>query len=134
HWPYVPGYEILSEIGSGAMGVVYKALHRDLHRIVALKMLRGVALCDPLFRERFRAEAAAVAKLQHPNIIQVFEIGAAATLTGESEPSLFISLEFVGGGSLAQHVNKPNSPGYAAPIVEKLARAIHCAHQSGVIH
>ncbi len=134
HWPQVPGYEILSEIGSGAMGIVYKAMHLDLRRTVALKMLRGVALSDPFFRERFRAEAEAVAKLQHPNIIQVFEIGTAAALPGELNASLFISLEFVGGGSLAQHAGKQQAPHYAASIVEKLARATHYAHQAGVIH
>ena len=133
-WPHVPGYEILSEIGSGAMGVVYKARHLDLHRTVAIKMLRGMALSDPQFRERFKAEAAAVAKLQHPNIIQVFEIGASAILPGELAPSLFISLEFVGGGSLAQLVGRPQTPRYAASVVEKLARATYYAHQSGVIH
>lgn len=134
HWPRVPGHEILGEIGSGAMGIVYKALHVELRRTVALKMLRGVALSDPAFRERFRAEAAAVARLQHPNIIQVFEIGTAAALPGERDPSLFISLEFVDGGSLARHAARPQCPKYAASIVEKLARATHYAHQSGVIH
>ena len=134
HWPHVPGYEILSEIGAGAMGVVYKARHIDLNRTVAVKMLRGMAHSDPQFRERFKAEAAAVAKLQHPNIIQVFEIGTSAIMPGEMDPSLFISLEYVGGGSLAQFVGRPQSPRHAAAIVEKLARATYYAHQSGVIH
>src|SRR5579871_2214423 len=74
-WPRVRDYEILSVIGSGGMGVVYKARHRHLRRTVALKMLRGTALADPEFHQRFRVEAEAVARLQHPNIIQVFEIG-----------------------------------------------------------
>jgi WD40 repeat protein/tRNA A-37 threonylcarbamoyl transferase component Bud32 len=134
NWPHVPGYEILSEVGSGAMGVVYKALHRDLRRTVALKMLRGPALSDAFFRDRFRGEAAAVARLQHPNIIQVFEIGTAALMPGELAPGLFISLEFVGGGSLAQQINKPKTARTAAAIVEKLARATYYAHQAGVIH
>ncbi len=133
-WPHVPGYEILSEIGSGAMGVVYKAVHLDLRRTVALKMLRGAACSDQFFRERFQAEAEAVARLQHPNIIQVFEFGATVAPPGECFPALFISLEHVSGGSLAQQVGRKQSPQQIAAIVEKLARATHYAHRLGIIH
>jgi len=133
-WPHVRGYEILSVIGSGGMGIVYKARHRDLNRTIALKMLRRAALQDPELRERFQAEAEAVAKLQHPNIIQVFEVGTVETKHGGWQHSPFISLEFVDGGSLQSKTNSPQSPQYAARIVEKLARAAHAAHQVGVIH
>jgi serine/threonine protein kinase len=133
-WPRVQDYDILSVIGFGGMGIVYKARHRELHRTVALKMLRGSALTDPEYRERFRAEAEAVARLQHPNIIQVFEIGAVEPLPGEVHPSPFISLEFVDGGNLSLRTGTPQSPQYAAEIVEKLARAAHSAHRLGVVH
>jgi len=121
-------------IGSGGMGIVYKARHRDLNRTVALKMLRGAALQDPELRERFQAEAEAVAKLQHPNIIQVFEVGTVESIKGDWCKSPFISLEFVDGGSLESRTKSPQSPQFAARMVEKLARAAHAAHQVGVIH
>ena len=133
-WPLVPGYEILSIVGSGGMGIIYKARQRDLNRIVALKMIRGSELDDPETRERFRAEAEAVAKLQHPNIIQVFEVGTVATPNSDWQRSPFISIEFVDGGSLDQRTETPQAPEYAARIVEKLARATHAAHCVGVIH
>jgi WD40 repeat protein len=133
-WPRVRGYELLSVIGSGGMGIVYKARHLDLQRTVALKTLRGTAGTDPEFRDRFRDEAEAVARLQHPNIIQVFEIGTVEPLPGEREPSPFISLEFVEGGSLVGHVATPQPPRCAARMVEKLARAVQAAHRLGVVH
>jgi WD40 repeat protein/tRNA A-37 threonylcarbamoyl transferase component Bud32 len=116
------------------MGVVYKALHKDLRRTVALKMLRGSALADPEYRERFSAEAQAVARLQHPNIIQVFEVGKVDWRCGDVDQSPFIALEFVDGGSLTRLTNRPQPPRTAAELVEKLARAVHSAHQVGVIH
>jgi WD40 repeat protein/tRNA A-37 threonylcarbamoyl transferase component Bud32 len=132
--PRVRGYELLSLIGSGGMGVVYKARHVGLRRIVALKMLRGAALNEPEFVERFHVEAKAIARLQHPNIIQVFELGATEPQPGEDEPSPFIALELVDGGNLGQQTGKPLSPQYAAQIVEKLARAADSAHRLGVVH
>jgi WD40 repeat protein/tRNA A-37 threonylcarbamoyl transferase component Bud32 len=132
--PTVRGYEILSTIGHGGMGIVYKARHRDLHRVVALKMLRGNALDDAEFRERFRSEAEAVARLQHPHIIQVFEIGTVEPQLGDLYPRPFIALEYVEGGSLADQVGKPHTPDFAARMVEKLARAVEAAHRVGVIH
>ncbi len=133
-WPRVQGYELLSVIGSGGMGIVYKARHLALQRTVALKMLLGETLADPVFRHRFQAEAELVARLQHPNIIQVFEVGTVEPQAGELYPSPFIALEFVDGGSLADRVHTPQAPRYAAKMVEKLARAVHAAHQVGVVH
>jgi hypothetical protein len=94
-WPAVPGYQIQGDLGRGGMGVVYKALQVRLKRIVALKMLRVGDLAGDEQLERFRREAEAVARLQHPNIVQVYVVGG-----GRINP--FFSLEFCAGGSLAQ--------------------------------
>ena len=133
-WPRIRGYSILSVIGSGGMGIVYKALHRDLQRTVAIKTLRGSMLSDFEFRERFYAEAEIVAQLQHPNIVQVFEIGNVEDAPSDSYSCPFISLEYVEGESLAKRTTEPQAPQFAAKMVEKLARAVDAAHRHGVIH
>ncbi|MBM3983672.1 MAG: hypothetical protein FJ304_26060 [Planctomycetes bacterium] len=133
-FPHIRGYEILAVIGTGGMGVVYEARHRELGRKVAIKTLRGDALADPEFRERFRAEAEAIAKLQHPNVIQVFEVGQVERAYNERHAGPYLVLELVDGGSLAQHTDAPQSPAFAARSVESLARAVHAAHQLGVVH
>ena len=124
----VPGYDILEELGRGGMGVVYKARHRRLQRLVALKMVLAGAHVGQVGLARFRAEAEAVAKLLHPNIVQIFE-------TGEHEGRPFFSLEFVEGGSLDQRIGKsPTNPRGAAQFVETLARTMDVAHQRGIVH
>ncbi len=133
-FPQVRGYEIHGVVGAGGMGIVYEARHRELNRRVAIKTLRGEALADPECRERFRAEAEAIARLQHPNIIQVFEVGVVEAQPFESHPSPFIALEYVDGGSLARQARSPQPPRDAARTVEALARAAHAAHALGVIH
>lgn len=125
---HLPGYEILGELGRGGMGVVYRARHLALNRLVAVKMIiaGGHASADQL--NRFRIEAESVARLQHPNIVQVYDIG-------ENDGLPFFSLEFVDGPSLDKVLlRKPQPEGKAAEIVETLARAMHYAHQQGVIH
>jgi WD40 repeat protein/tRNA A-37 threonylcarbamoyl transferase component Bud32 len=126
--PEVPGYEILGELGSGGMGVVYKARHSRLDRLVALKMILTGARARPQELLRFRIEAEAVAALQHPNIVQVYEVGEAGGCP-------FLTLEYVDGGTLAQvlHTTKL-SPRDAAALVQTLALAIDYAHRRGVIH
>ena len=114
------------------MGIVYEARHLELNRRVAIKTLRGHGLADPEFRERFRAEA--IAKLQHPNIIQVFEVGTLEPLPGEIYPGSFIALELMDGGRLTTRARTPQAPRDAGRIVETLARAAHAAHLLGVIH
>jgi eukaryotic-like serine/threonine-protein kinase len=127
-WPVVPGYEILGELGRGGMGIVYEARQIGLDRTVALKMIRSGLQAGPKDLERFRAEAAALARLQHPNIVQIYDVG-------ESAGRPYFVLEYVAGGSLAQQIQgKPQSPRFAAEFVETLARAIHAAHGNGVIH
>jgi serine/threonine protein kinase len=127
-WPAVPGYEILGELGRGGMGVVYQARQLGLHRTVALKMVLTGNQAGPKDLARFRAEAAAIARLQHPNIVQIYDVGEAA-----GRP--YFVLEFVAGGSLAQHLQgKPPQVRPAAQLVETLARAVHAAHTHGIIH
>src|SRR5262245_44796352 len=124
----VAGYEILGELGRGGMGIVFKARQVALDRVVALKMILAGPHATPTVLARFRAEALAVARLQHPSIVQVFEVGEAARLP-------YLSLEFVDGGSLSKKVaHEPQPPGYAAETVRALARAMAYAHERGVIH
>jgi WD40 repeat protein/serine/threonine protein kinase len=127
-WPAVPGYEILSELGRGGMGVVYQARHLALNRLVALKMVLAGPHAGPRELGRFRAEAGVIARLQHPNIVQIYDVGEVA-----GRP--YFVLEFVAGGSLAQHLDgTPQPPRPAARLVETLARAVHAAHATGVVH
>jgi WD40 repeat protein len=127
--PAIPGYAVLGELGRGGMGVVYKARHLGLDRVVALKMIRTGVHADAEQRGRFQAEAEAAARLQHPNIVQVFEVGEA----GRDQP--YFSLEYVEGGSLlAQLGQAPQDPRRAAALAATLAGAIDCAHQHGVVH
>jgi WD40 repeat protein len=124
----VPGYEILEELGRGGMGVVFKARQMSVGRFVALKMILSGDLAGSRERDRFRAEAEAVARLQHPNIVQLYEYGEVA-----GRP--YFSLEFVVGGSLGDQLDgRPRPADRSAELVETLARAMHYAHQRGVIH
>ena len=95
--PSVPEFELLAELGRGGMGVVYKARHRPLNRIVALKMISDGKHASPAAHERFVIEAEAVARLRHPNIVQIYELG-------EVEGRPFVTLELLEGGSLADRL------------------------------
>ncbi len=109
------------------MGVVYKARHRGMKRLTALKMLRQAAAV-PRDAARFRGEAEALARLEHPNIVRIYEVG-------EYEGRPFFALEFVTGGSLeAKLRGAPQPAREAAALVETLARAVQAAHKGGVIH
>jgi predicted Ser/Thr protein kinase/tetratricopeptide (TPR) repeat protein len=126
--PAIPGYEVLAELGRGGMGVVYKARQTSLKRLVALKMILSHAHAGPEERARFQTEAEAVARLQHPNIVQVYEVG-------EHDGLSYFSLEFVEGGSLTQRLAGGPLPADAAALLAvSLARAMHHAHQRGVVH
>jgi tRNA A-37 threonylcarbamoyl transferase component Bud32 len=126
--PQVPGYEVLEELGRGGMGVVYKARHLKLNRLVALKMILAGSHAGGQELARFRAEAEAVARLQHPNIVQIYEVGEHGGLP-------YFTLEFCPGGSLAAQLDGTSLPPHrAAQLVEVLARAVHAAHQCGIIH
>jgi tRNA A-37 threonylcarbamoyl transferase component Bud32 len=126
-------HEILGELGRGGMGVVYKARHRRLGRLVALKTLVGGTLSKDNDRARFRLEAEAVARLQHPNIVQIHEVGELDD--GTDLPRPYFTLEFVEGGSLADRLReRPVPAAQAAAWLEPLARAVHYAHTQGVVH
>jgi eukaryotic-like serine/threonine-protein kinase len=126
--PAFPDHEILGRLGRGGMGVVYKARDTELDRIVALKTIADGQYATPDQRERFRAEAQAIARLRHPNIIAIHAIG-------EHERRPYLSLEFAEGGSLAQRLLAgPMPTREAAEMLETLARAVQAAHQAGVVH
>src|SRR5205085_9647427 len=91
--PKIPGYEIVGELGEGGMGVVYLARQASLRRLVALKMILSGAHARPQERARFRAEAQMVARLQHPHLVQIYEIG-------EHEGLPYLALEYVEGSTL----------------------------------
>jgi WD40 repeat protein len=124
----VPGYTILGTLGRGGMGVVYKARQLSLNRVVALKMILAGAHAGAVPLARFQREAEAVARLQHPGIVQIHEVG-------EHDGLPWIALEFIAGGTLARKLaGTPQSPQEAARLVEALARAIHHAHEQGIVH
>src|SRR6516164_8724501 len=123
--PAVSGYEVLGFLGEGGMGVVYRARHVGLDRLVALKLLRG---CSSKRLARFRAEALADARLQHAHVVQIFEIG-------EHQGQPYLALELLEGGSLeAKLAGQPQTPRHAATLVGVLARAIQYAHTRGIVH
>jgi len=121
-------YDLLAEIGRGGMGVVFKAQQKSLSRVVAIKMVLSGNFAGEQERMRFRLEAQAIAQLQHPNIVQIYEVN-------EDEGRPFLALEFVDGGSLADRIRgQPLSSRAAAEMIRTLALAIHRAHQIGIVH
>jgi WD40 repeat protein/tRNA A-37 threonylcarbamoyl transferase component Bud32 len=132
--PTVPGYEILAELGRGGMGVVYQARQRSVGRLVAVKLLRSDTWADEPDRLRFRTEAEAIARLQHPNIVQLFEVGEWRAAEG-SPPLPFLALEFCAGGPLDSKLNgTPWPAAKAAGFVRTLAGAVHAVHHKGIVH
>jgi hypothetical protein len=126
--PAVPGYDVVGELGRGGAGVVYKAWHVPSKRFVALKMVLPGPRAAAGSLQRFRAEAEAAARLEHPNIVRVYEVG-------EQDGWPFIALEFCGGGTLAKKLaGTPLPARAAAELTEKLARAVAYAHERQVVH
>jgi serine/threonine protein kinase len=126
--PALSEYAVLEELGRGGMGVVYKARQERLKRIVALKMVQRDRHASAQDLARFRSEAEAVAQLQHPRIVQIFEIG-------EQDGCPFLCLEYVEGGTLAKKINgTPQPPVQAARLVRDTAEAVAHAHSKGIIH
>jgi serine/threonine protein kinase/WD40 repeat protein len=128
HVPVVPGYEILCELGRGGMGVVFKARQVKADRVVALKMILAGGLAGPEDLARFKTEAEAVARLQHPGIVQIYEVGDYQGLP-------FFSLEYVEGGSLHHKLRRtPLPPSASAHLTALLASAVQAAHDKGILH
>jgi serine/threonine protein kinase len=124
----VPGYELSGELGRGGMGIVYRARHLALNRQVALKFILAGGNAPLRHKERFRKEAEVIARLRHPNIVQIYDIGEA---NGQS----YLALEYAEGGSLRERLaGTPMEPRAAVRLMEPLARAVQHAHRQGVIH
>ena len=127
-FPNIPGSEILSELGRGGMGVVYKARQIRLNRLCALKMLLPGQHDGAEFRARFLAEAETIARLRHPNIVQIYGLG-------DHDGRPYFEMEYIEGGSLARRLDgTPWPPEPAARMVAVLARAIGEAHRLGIVH
>ena len=127
-YPEIEGYEVLSEIGRGAAAVVYRARHVCLNRLVALKMIHTAPRLTQEVRQRFYVEARAIARLHHPNIVQVYDVG-------EQAGCPFLSLELVEGNTLSRWLGgKPRPAIEAAQLTETMAKAVEYSHRQGVIH
>ena len=127
-WPRVKGYVIEGELGRGGMGIVYQATQIGAERTVALKMISGRLRPSVPEIERFRREARLLASMQHPNIVQVFEVG-------EHDGLPFFSMEYVAGGPLGRKLGgQPLPPADAARVVATVARALHAAHGQDILH
>ncbi|MDB5310160.1 MAG: serine/threonine protein kinase [Gemmataceae bacterium] len=126
--PEIPGYVVEGVLGLGGMGVIFRARHLRLNRVVALKMALAGAYAGRHERERFQREAEAVAALRHPNVVQVHDVGDAA-----GRP--YFTMEFVEGGSLAEKlIGTPLPAREGAALLATLAGAVHAAHQGGIVH
>ena len=126
--PSIPGYEIRGELGRGGMGVVYEARHIGLNRYVALKTLAAGRQTNPDDVVRFRVEAESLARLHHPCIVQVYDVG-------NNDGLPFFAMELLKGGSLQDRLQHgPLEAKEAAHLVEALARAVGAAHEKGIIH
>ena len=128
-FPNIPGFEVQSRVGQGAMGVVYRAIETGLDRAVALKILPGALGSDgsPHTRRHWLREARAVSRVRHPNIVPLYDYG-------EAKSCFFLVLEYVPGGSLKQRLGEPLPPRAAAGLIETIARAVGHIHGQGLFH
>src|SRR5258707_1088507 len=131
-----PQFEILAFIGQGGMGAVYKARQKQLDRVVALKILPPSIGQDPAFAERFAREARAMAKLNHPGIVTIYDFGQAQGRAGQTPAQLYyFIMEFVDGVSLRQLLQAGRvAPREALAIVPQICDALQYAHDQGIVH
>ncbi len=120
-------YQILEQIGRGGMATVFRAYDPELDRHVAVKVLPSFQAEDPTFVERFRQEAQSIARLNHPNIIQVYDFG-------EDKGFTFIVMEYVTGGTLARHVTHALALEEVLEWVSPIAQALEYAHSQSIVH
>ena len=120
-------YQISERIGRGGMATVYRAYHADLDREVAIKVLPEFFAEDPEYRQRFQHEARAVARLKHPNILEVFDYG-------NQDGVAYIVMELADGGTLAESLGSPMRLEDGLAILEPLAAALDYAHSRGILH
>jgi TolB-like protein len=121
-------YELLEEIGRGGQGVVFRARQKSLNRTVALKVISLGQWASKVHLRRFRLEAEAAARLEHPGIVPIHEVG-------ERDGSCYFSMKFVEGGQLDEVARRePMPPRYAAELIAKVARTVHYAHEHGILH
>ncbi len=126
--PHFPQLEIIELLGQGGMGAVYKARQKHLDRLIALKVIPPEAATDPAFAERFAREARALARLNHPNIVTVYDFG-------QSDGVYFLLMEFVDGLNLRQTMQGGNlAPPEALAIVPHICDALQYAHDQGIVH
>src|SRR5437762_1285325 len=121
-------YELLDEVGRGGQGVVFRARQKSLNRIVALKVISLGQWASKAHLKRFRLEAEAAARLEHPGIVPIHEVG-------ERDGSCYFSMKFVEGGQLDEVVRRaPMSIRQATELIAKVARTVHYAHEHGILH
>jgi ankyrin repeat protein/predicted Ser/Thr protein kinase len=126
--PHFPQLEILELLGRGGMGCVYKARQKNLDRLVALKILPPAVGRDPAFAERFNREARVLARLNHPNIVAIYDFGQAG-------PYFYFLMEFVDGANLRQiERSRRLSPEEAFALVPRICEALQFAHDEGIVH
>lgn len=126
--PMLDGYEVLEEVARGGMGVVYKARQVALGRLVAIKTILGNWADHREMLQRFRAEAETIARLEHPNLVAIHQVG-----DWQGRP--YLVMEYVGGGTLDERRRRqPPTPRQAAELIQTLARVLHTVHQRGIVH
>jgi serine/threonine-protein kinase len=126
--PKILGYEVAAVLGRGGMGIVFRARHLRLNRWVALKMILAGAYAGTREQDRFEREAEAAARLRHPNVVQIYDVG-------DADGRLYFTMELVDGGNLAQKLVGTPQPGrQAAHVVATLAGAVQAAHACGIVH